>query len=148
MSTHDPAERVEHDPRERVPAKSDEQTVREYLEGVSGHDLTVLDRLAGDERLIQADGILRSAFPDYQFDVDDLRRDGDRVVARFMIRGTHLGPFHGVAETRRTISAPGTASFRVEAGRIVDAVMEIDDAEILRQLGHPEVLTGGEPRAA
>ncbi len=37
--------------------------------------------------------------PDLAFFVEDLFAEGDRVVFRVMIRGTHQGPFMGVAPT-------------------------------------------------
>src|SRR5690606_15339076 len=48
---------------------------------------------------------LRRAFPDIRLEVADLIAEGDRVVARVVGRGTHLGEFQGLAPTGRTFCA-------------------------------------------
>lgn len=131
---HDPSGRVPYDPSERLPAKSDVQVVREYLEGASGSDLSVLDRLVGDEGLKQTDTILRSAFPDIHFAVDEISKEGDSVAARFVMMGTHLGLYHGVDGTGVQISAPGRGSFRVEENKIADGKLFLDEELILQQI--------------
>lgn len=37
-----------------------------------------------------------SAFPDFRMDVVELLQDGDKVVARLRMRGTHQGEFMGI----------------------------------------------------
>lgn len=45
---------------------------------------------------------VRTAFPDWHEQIEDLVEEGNRVVSRYTSRGTHRGPFWGVG--------PGTAS--------------------------------------
>src|SRR5438876_4898001 len=47
--------------------------------------------------------MLRSAFPDIQLSVDEVISDGDKVAARGVTRGTHLGPFMGMPPTGNRI---------------------------------------------
>src|SRR6266496_3764831 len=45
-----------------------------------------------------------NAFPDLQVTVEDLLADGDKVVARVSIRGTHQGALRGISPTGKPIS--------------------------------------------
>src|SRR2546427_9011056 len=45
-----------------------------------------------------------SAFPDLVETIDDLVAEGDHVVERMTLRGTHLGEFMGVAPTGKPVS--------------------------------------------
>jgi predicted ester cyclase len=40
---------------------------------------------------------MRSAVPDARYEVDDLIAEGDRVVVRWRLLGTHTGDFRGIA---------------------------------------------------
>ena len=37
--------------------------------------------------------MMRGGFPDIQWTLEDMAAEGDKVAARFTIRGTHRGPF-------------------------------------------------------
>jgi predicted ester cyclase len=47
----------------------------------------------------QTVGAIRAAFPDVRFTADDILADGDKVVARFTMRGTQRGDFMGFPAT-------------------------------------------------
>src|SRR5262245_57505289 len=51
---------------------------------------------AGFKQLIAA---FRAAFPDLQMTIDDILADGDKVVTRSTMRGTHQGEFMGIPPT-------------------------------------------------
>jgi predicted ester cyclase len=74
------------------------------------------------------------AFPDLQIDVLDCVGDGDRVMMRFGMRGTHLGEFQGVAPTFRSVSGGGTSTYRLENGRIVEEWWQGDILVLLQQM--------------
>ena len=78
---------------------------------------------------------LRSAFPDLQVRVDDLVAEGDQVVVRLTFRGTHRGPFRGIAATGRTVEFTAARAFRVGNGTIDQTWAEHDGLGILDQLG-------------
>jgi predicted ester cyclase len=42
---------------------------------------------------------MRAAFPDLYLSVDDMITEGDRVVLRGVVHGTHQGAFLGIAPT-------------------------------------------------
>lgn len=77
----------------------------------------------------------RSAFPDQRNEVHSLRHADDAVVVEFDLRGTHRGPFLGVAPTGRAFTCRMVALFVFDGDRIVCERVYFDALTILRQLG-------------
>jgi steroid delta-isomerase-like uncharacterized protein len=78
---------------------------------------------------------LRTAFPDYHIDVEELIAEGDRVVARIVAHGTHQGEFLGVPPTGRRVRVPGIDIMRFEHGKAVEHWGVTDALGLLRQIG-------------
>jgi len=67
--------------------------------------------------------------------VEDLLAVGDKVVIRWTIRGTHQGPFLGIAPTGKSAIWSGLNIFRLAGGKIVEEWGVADIAGLLHQLG-------------
>ena len=80
-------------------------------------------------------GLYLAAFPDAQATVEELLADGDKVVARVSIRGTHQGAFRGIAPTGKPIALLGINIFRIANGKIVEHWGLLDRLSALQQLG-------------
>ena len=63
---------------------------------------------------------IRAALPDARYEVDDLIAEGDRVVVRWRLLGTHQGAFQGIAATGRPITLKGIAIYRVAGGKLIE----------------------------
>jgi steroid delta-isomerase-like uncharacterized protein len=63
---------------------------------------------------------LRSAVPDARYVVDDLIAEGDRVVVRWRMLGTHERAFGDIPPTGRAITLKGIAVYRLEDGKLVE----------------------------
>lgn len=63
---------------------------------------------------------LRTAFPDLEIEVEILAEADDRVAWRRTHRGTHQGPFMGVAPTDRPLEWEALLVTRFEDGRIAE----------------------------
>ena len=59
-------------------------------------------------------------FPDWQWRRIQLIVEDDRVAAHVRASGTHLGPFRGIAPTRRHANVAEFAMYRVSNRRIVE----------------------------
>ena len=73
-------------------------------------------------------------FPDVTHTIEDLIIENDRVVTRWRGIGTHLGVYAGVAPTGRKIDYTGITIFRIAAGRIGEAWVNAEMAELLVSL--------------
>jgi steroid delta-isomerase-like uncharacterized protein len=63
---------------------------------------------------------LRSAVPDARYVVDDVIAEGDRVVVRWRMLGTHERAFGDIPPTGRAITLKGVAVYRLEGGQLVE----------------------------
>ena len=63
---------------------------------------------------------IRVAFPDFHAEIHWQLVDGDRVTTYKTYRGTHEGPFLGVAPTHRRIHFEAVDVMRVQNGKITD----------------------------
>ena len=59
----------------------------------------------------------RTAFRDLQFTNFDQMADGDRVVTRWIARGTHSGALDGIATTGNSVAVTGIPISRLEGGK-------------------------------
>lgn len=124
---------------------------RFFEEAINGRRLEVLDEIlapnfAGDklehtdkvstrEDLKRGLTMVFGAFPDYHQVIHDWICEGDKVMARWTTRGTHLGQYNNVAPTGKVILEHGIDIFRVEGGQIVEHWVELDLLGIYRQMG-------------
>ena len=60
-----------------------------------------------------------TGFPDYRWQLEHLIVDGDTVAARLTGRGTHTGPFCGIAPTGRRITVQELVVYRFADGKVV-----------------------------
>jgi steroid delta-isomerase-like uncharacterized protein len=88
--------------------------------------------LAGVKQLYTA---LFTAFPDAHSVLEDLIAEGDKVVARFSMRGTHQGDFMGIPPTGKQISMTGIWIDRIEDNRVVEGWGNTDDLGLMQQIG-------------
>jgi steroid delta-isomerase-like uncharacterized protein len=77
---------------------------------------------------------IRSALPDARYEVDDLIAEGDRVVVRWRLLGTHKGDFRGIAPTGRAIALKGIAIYRVEGGKLMERWVVSDLHGLLEEI--------------
>ena len=77
----------------------------------------------------------RTAFPDMRETVEDLIAEGDKVVGRFTMRGTHGGEFMGVPPTGQRVTMSGIDIVRVAGGKIAEFWYGEHLLELMQQLG-------------
>ena len=77
----------------------------------------------------------RVAFPDLHFSIEDQIAEGDKVVTRWSMRGTHAGEFMGMPPSGKQIITVGMQIERVVDGQIVEHWRRSDDLGLMQQLG-------------
>ena len=80
-------------------------------------------------------GSLHAAFPDQSSVEESILAQGDRVVVRLKLEGTHRGNFRGTEATRNRINAKVYREYRLANGRIAEHWALLDTAALLRQIG-------------
>lgn len=78
--------------------------------------------------------MLRNAFPDIRYEVEDMIEDGDKLVARWSAKGTHKGEFMGIPPTGKLVAFSGIEIIRIENGKAVEEWEELDRAGLMAQL--------------
>ena len=73
--------------------------------------------------------------PDFHTEIKDLVAEGDKVVARVLMTGTHTGNFYGIPATGKRVEFTGVYIARIENGKIVEHWGEEDSYGLLLQLG-------------
>jgi steroid delta-isomerase-like uncharacterized protein len=77
----------------------------------------------------------RNVFPDLTCTIEDQVAEGDKVVSRWTLRGTHQGEFFGVPATGERVEMGGIQIDRFEGGKIVEERAEFDLLGAMQQLG-------------
>jgi steroid delta-isomerase-like uncharacterized protein len=93
-------------------------------------------RATGAEALKEVFARLHRAFPDLHVTVEDLVAEGDKVVGRNSVAGTHRGAeYMGIAPSGKRIVYNEIFIFRFSDGRIAETWGVVDVLSQLKQLG-------------
>lgn len=116
-----------------------EAAVEIFDEECSNHGMKV-----GREGIrLVLDDIYRT-FPDWQFEIEDVVAEGDSVVVRTLVRGTHRGigqiPVNGgmligVEPTNKSFEVQHIHWYKLRDGKIIEHYANRDDIGMMQQLG-------------
>lgn len=91
---------------------------------------------SGIEGFRQFVTMLTTAFPDLQITIEDMIAEGDKVVARVTVRGTHEGTLMGsILPTGQEVTFTGIDIFQLANGKIVGRWNQRDLLGLMQQLG-------------
>jgi steroid delta-isomerase-like uncharacterized protein len=124
--------------------------VRQFADCLSKDDQTCLydtladdyvhhaydDTYRGKESWYKAFKDVRAAFPDVSFTVEDQVAEGDKVVNRITIDGTHKGEFNGIPATNKRVTTTGMGMFYLRDGKIYEQYSEINLVRLMGQIGN------------
>jgi predicted ester cyclase len=123
---------------------------RTYEELLNGGGLSVADQLVaphfvnheappgrdrGPESMRGLTVMLRSAFPDLHFEIEEIVAEGDVVAGRLSMSGTHEGALMGTSPTGRSVHQEHMHFVRFEDGKAVEHWGVRDDLGMMQQLG-------------
>jgi predicted ester cyclase len=89
----------------------------------------------GADALKQIWAMLLRIYPDIHLTVGDLIAEGDKVVGRTTVTGTHQGEFMGVAPTGNSVTYNEMFMFRFADGRVVETWGVVDVYAQMKQIG-------------
>ncbi len=80
-------------------------------------------------------GGLRQAMPDVHFTMLDVVAEGDKVVLKWSMKGTHQGEILGAPGTGKQLTHAGATVYRVANDKVVEIEPFADNLSLMQQLG-------------
>ena len=130
---------------------NNKEIVRQFVEAAqTNHDLTAVDTMMSADFVDHSvppglpsnrDGVKMQfsmffgALPDLQAVIHEQIAEGDKVMTRKSLRGTHQGDLFGVPPTGKPISIEVIDILRLRDGKITDHWNLVDQLGLMRQLG-------------
>jgi predicted ester cyclase len=132
-------------------AETNKALVRRFYEEIDNGNLAAMDELvaenyvdhspppfpglaSGRAGLKQAFEIFWVATPG-QHHIEDQIAEGDRVVTRLRVAGTHENDLPGISKTGNKLETTATVTHRIEGGVLVEKWSNKDELGFLQQLG-------------
>lgn len=131
--------------------ESNKQLCRDYFTAFLARDTAWMDRhiaadflrhdpglpfeVRGPAGVAQLHDALLPAFPDMTLPLEDFVAEGDKVLVRLRVKGTHAGTFGDMAPTGRAIDIAVLDLFQIRDGILVEHWALLDNLGMLRQLG-------------
>lgn len=128
-------------------AEENKALIRQFNEEAwNGHDVEARARYLGPNfaingrvvdpvRSTQRFSSLFVAFPDFHRMKEDTIAEGDKVVARYTVTGTHQAEFMGVPATGKKVSFSWITIYRIADGKVAEEWLLFDQLGLLQQLG-------------
>jgi steroid delta-isomerase-like uncharacterized protein len=89
----------------------------------------------GFDKVISIVSGFMAAFPDLQFEIEDLVADGDRVASRMTARATHTGEYLGMPATGKSVKCSVFGIARVSDGKLIEHWGVTDELQLMQQVG-------------
>ena len=119
-----------------------------YLAMLNTHNADLVDDFVAEEyrnhNAFVADGreanrqfwaAFFAALPDLSATMEDLVISGDRVVGRFVYRGTHTGEFMGIPASDKPVEMRSIDIWRVQNAMFVEHWDELNLLQLFQQMG-------------
>jgi predicted ester cyclase len=117
----------------------DEELISKTVDEVVAPDVLIPTPLpieaAGAQAAKQVWAILLRGLPDLHLTIEDLIAEGDKVVMRASVTGTHQGEYMGLPPTGKSITYNEIFIFRFAGGRIAEMWGVVDVFSQMKQLG-------------
>jgi steroid delta-isomerase-like uncharacterized protein len=110
--------------------KADEFFAPDYV----NHDPAAPEDRHGPEKLRKFLSMYHNAFPDMQFTIEDMIAEGDKIVVRWTLRGTHQGDLMGIPPTNNWVAVTGMSIERISGDKIVETWDNYDALGMMQQL--------------
>lgn len=118
-------------------AKKNKEFIVSYVNSFSSKKKTRqhLEKFVSDEGLIEHILFFDAAFPEYEFIIDEIIAEGNRVIMRARMKGKHEGELNGIPPTHKSILFPLVVGYEIENGKIISHWLIADQTLLMEQLG-------------
>ena len=124
-----------HDATTTGDAELISQTIDELVEPDAVIHTPLPIEATGAQLLKEVFARLHRAFPDLHITIEDLIEEGDKVVSRNMVTGTHQGEYMGIPPTGKSVTYNEIFILRFTGGRIAETWGVVDVFSQMKQLG-------------
>ena len=141
--------------------EENKEAIRRLFNIFNAHDFSRMDEVCDEDVIYRtASGIelrgleayrdvmrqLHEGFPDFEYSLEDMVGEGDRIHCTYRYTGTHQGEFMGIQASDKKADYLVASACRFEEGKLVDELDFYDGLTFMRQLGavDEEVKPGGE----
>lgn len=99
------------------------------------HDPGLPFEVRGPAGVLRLHEVLMPAFPDMQLPLLDFVAEGEKVLVRLRVQGTHTGTFGDMPATGRKIDVGVLDVFQIRDGVFIEHWAQFDNLGMLKQLG-------------
>jgi uncharacterized protein (TIGR02246 family) len=138
-----------------------EAFVKKIVGVYNGHKVEAFDEILTDDCVLVRNGAeasgkqaikevlakLYKAFPDIEYEIDDVLVAGDKLALRWSGHGTHKGDYFGIAPTNREASYDGITLYELKGDKIARIWVSTNIFGLLRDLGAKATMEQPEARA-
>lgn len=103
--------------------------------GFRRHDPGLPFEVVGPAGVKQLAAALLPGIPDLALPIEDVVAEGDKVLVRLRVKGSHGGDLMGVPATGRPIDIAVMDLFVIQDGKLVEHWALLDNLSLLRQIG-------------
>jgi predicted ester cyclase len=115
------------------------ELISKTIDEVAAPDMLIRTPLpieaTGAQAARQVWAMLLRGLPDLHLTIEDLIADGDKVVARNTVTGTHQGEYRGLPPTGKSVTYNEIFIVRFAGGRIAETWGVVDVFSQMKQLG-------------
>ncbi|HRH47199.1 MAG TPA: ester cyclase [Panacibacter sp.] len=117
--------------------RKNKEFIINYLTAVGGVGKTreLLEKYITDEALISHIEVFETAFPKYDLFIDEMTAEGNRIIIKARVNGTHLGDLGGISPTYKKVDFPVIVAYEIENEKIISHWMLADQMSLMEQLG-------------
>ena len=116
------------------------EIVGEIFERYISHQPDGSTLVRGPEDVKRFHKEFHSAFSNFHLNIEDQIAEGDKVVSRYTMRGTHQGDFRGLAPTGKEVELKAVTIFRFSPeGKVVETWDSYDQLSLMRQSTEQEL---------
>jgi serine phosphatase RsbU (regulator of sigma subunit) len=125
---------------EEVGTQYNLEIVDEIFERYISHQPDGSTLVRGPEDVKRFHREFHSAFSDFHINIEEQIAEGDKVVSRYTMRGTHQRAFRGMAPTGKEVELKAVTIFRFSPeGKVVETWDSYDQLSLMRQSTEQEL---------
>jgi len=107
----------------------------ELLKDIISEDYTNAKGIKGAEGFQEQILLFIKAVPDVKWKVEELAADGNKVIIKHQLTGTHTGQFQSFAASGKRVSNTGFGVYEFHNGKIINNQVHTDRLGFLQEIG-------------